>query len=85
MKSTVPDATTRTCCTKSSDRFTTSKPTTRLIREAAVPDEIDRARNFDTLRKNYRTRREFKNTEVKLQNASDSLRRKVKAMGFKGS
>ena len=54
----------------------------RLIREAAVSDEIDRARNFDVLRKNYRVRREFMNTEVTLQNVSDSLRRKVKAMGF---
>jgi len=53
-----------------------------LIRKAAVPDEIDRARNFDALRKHYRTRREFMNTEVTLQKASDSLRRKVKAMGF---
>ncbi|MEA2067968.1 MAG: 4-phosphoerythronate dehydrogenase [Verrucomicrobiota bacterium] len=53
-----------------------------LIREAAVHDEIDRARNFDALRKNHRTRREFKNTETTLQNASDSLKQKVKAMGF---
>ncbi|RKX46043.1 MAG: 4-phosphoerythronate dehydrogenase, partial [Verrucomicrobia bacterium] len=57
----------------------------RLIREAAVPDEIDRARNFDTLRKTYRVRREFSNTVVDLQNASESQHRKVKAMGFKGS
>ena len=56
----------------------------RLIREAAVPDEIDRARNFDALRKAYRIRREFKNTTVNAQNANDSLRRKIKAMGFKG-
>lgn len=53
-----------------------------LIREATVHDEIDRARNFDALRKNYRIRREFKNTVVDLQNAHDSLRRKVKGMGF---
>lgn len=53
-----------------------------LIRKAAVSDEIDRARNFDTLRKNYRTRREFKNTEVQLHNASDTLRHKARAMGF---
>jgi len=53
-----------------------------LIREAAVHDEIDRARNFDTLRKNYRVRREFMNTEVNLKAASDSLHRKVKALGF---
>ncbi len=54
-----------------------------LIREAAVHDEIDRARNFDTLRKNYRVRREFMNTAIHLQKASPSLRRKVEAMGFK--
>ena len=54
----------------------------RLIRDAAAGNEITRARNFDTLRKNYRVRREFMNTEVVLQNASDSLRRKVKALGF---
>ncbi|MCK4564887.1 MAG: 4-phosphoerythronate dehydrogenase [Verrucomicrobia bacterium] len=53
-----------------------------LIREAAVHDEIDRARNFDALRKTYRVRREFMNTKVDAQNASDSLRRKIKAMGF---
>jgi erythronate-4-phosphate dehydrogenase len=54
----------------------------RLIHEAAVHNEIDRARNFDTLRNNYRTRREFSNTEVSLENASDSFCHKVKAMGF---
>ncbi len=53
-----------------------------LIREAAVADEIDRARNFDTLRKNYRVRREFMNTKVVAQNAGNSLHRKIKAMGF---
>jgi len=53
-----------------------------LIRKADARDEIERARNFDTLRKNYRTRREFKNTQVVAQNASEELRRKVKAMGF---
>jgi len=53
-----------------------------LIRETAVPDEIDRARNFDALRKTYRVRREFGNTKVGVRNASDSLRRKIKALGF---
>ena len=53
-----------------------------LMRIADARDEIERARNFDTLRKNYRTRREFKNTQVVAQNASEELRRKVKAMGF---
>lgn len=54
-----------------------------LIREAAVSGDVDRARNFDTLRKNYRMRREFKNTEVKVQHASPSLTQKIKAMGFR--
>ena len=54
----------------------------RLIHEAAVHNEVDRARNFDTLRNNYRTRREFSNTEVSLENASDSFCHKVEAMGF---
>ncbi len=54
----------------------------RLIREAAVHSELDRARNFDTLRKNYRMRREFMNTEVDAQNASDKLKRKIRALGF---
>ncbi len=54
----------------------------RLIREAAVPDEIDRARNFDTLRKNYRIRREFMNTQVDAQNASAELKQKIRALGF---
>ncbi len=54
----------------------------RLIREAAVHSEIDRARGFDALRKNYRTRREFKNTTVTLAGASPELERKIKALGF---
>jgi erythronate-4-phosphate dehydrogenase len=54
----------------------------RLIREAAVHCEIDRARNFDTLRKNYRVRREFKNTEIHAINISPELTRKIKALGF---
>ncbi len=54
----------------------------RLIRTAAVHDEITRARNFDALRKQYRIRREFSNTEVVLQHAPNTLHRKIKAMGF---
>lgn len=54
-----------------------------LIREAAAPNEIDRARNFDALRRNYRTRREFMNTTVKASNASEELKRKIRALGFK--
>ena len=54
----------------------------RLIHEAAVHCEIDRARKFDALRKNYRVRREFMNTTIHTQNASVSLMRKIKALGF---
>jgi len=54
-----------------------------LIRKADTRDEIERARNFDTLRKNYRTRREFKNTTVKAINASTGLIHKIKCLGFK--
>ncbi|VGO21104.1 4-phosphoerythronate dehydrogenase [Pontiella sulfatireligans] len=54
----------------------------RLIRDASVQNEVDRARNFDALRKSYRTRREFKNTELTLNNAATALRHKAKALGF---
>jgi len=54
----------------------------RLIREAAVHSEIDRAKNFDALRKSYRMRREFMNTTVVPRNAGASLRKKLAAMGF---
>jgi erythronate-4-phosphate dehydrogenase len=56
-----------------------------LIREAAAHCEIDRARNFDTLRKNYRIRREFMNTTVRANHASNALREKLKALGFKSA
>ena len=55
----------------------------RLIRETAVHCEIDRARGFDALRKNYRMRREFMNTELQLAHASQTLLRKCAALGFK--
>lgn len=55
----------------------------RLIREAAVHCEVERARNFDALRKDYRIRREFHNTEVSLENAPHELKRKVSGLGFK--
>ncbi|MDF7802076.1 4-phosphoerythronate dehydrogenase [Pontiellaceae bacterium B1224] len=54
----------------------------RLIREAAVHGEIDRARNFDALRKNYRMRREFSNTTLHLTGAGQELKRKLGSMGF---
>lgn len=53
-----------------------------LIRRAAARDEIERARNFDALRKNYRVRREFNNTTVRTHNTSPEALRKIEAMGF---
>jgi erythronate-4-phosphate dehydrogenase len=53
-----------------------------LIREAATGHEIDRARAFDALRKNYRTRREFMNTRVDAQHGPPELKRKIAALGF---
>ncbi len=54
----------------------------RMIRDTAVRCEVDRARGFDQLRKNYRTRREFHNTTLKLRQASPGLIQKCKALGF---
>lgn len=54
----------------------------RLIREAAVKRDLERAKNFDALRKNYRMRREFMNTSVKAGNASEGLNAKITALGF---
>lgn len=53
-----------------------------LIRRAAARSEIDRSRKFDALRKDYRTRREFSNSALRLKNARESLRRKARALGF---
>jgi erythronate-4-phosphate dehydrogenase len=54
----------------------------RLIREAAVHSEFDRAKNFDALRKNYRIRREFMNTVVYAANAGKTLQNKISTRGF---
>jgi erythronate-4-phosphate dehydrogenase len=48
-----------------------------------APDE--RGRFFDNLRKNYRERREFQNTEVLLKSGSESLVRKLAGIGFEVS
>ena len=55
----------------------------QLIREAAASGDVERAKHFDTLRKNYRVRREFSNTTVKAKNASSALLRKIKGLGFR--
>ncbi|HEY5621730.1 MAG TPA: 4-phosphoerythronate dehydrogenase [Pontiella sp.] len=54
-----------------------------LIRDAAVHSECERARNFDSLRRNYRMRREFCNTELHLKDCCDTLKYKVRSLGFK--
>ncbi|MBN2683645.1 MAG: 4-phosphoerythronate dehydrogenase [Pontiellaceae bacterium] len=54
----------------------------QLIREAAVHNELERAKNFDTLRKNYRMRREFMNTTVYADNAGKALKNKIYTLGF---
>lgn len=54
-----------------------------LIRDAAVHSEVERARNFDALRRNYRMRREFCNTELNLKDSCDTLKYKVRSLGFK--
>ncbi len=55
----------------------------RLLRSLESDDEIERARHFDALRRNYPARREFHNTTVVLQNSTGKLRRKTAALGFK--
>ncbi|MHC4703016.1 MAG: 4-phosphoerythronate dehydrogenase [Planctomycetota bacterium] len=45
----------------------------------------ERGQFFDSLRKNYRVRREFQNTEVLLKGASESLAGKLAGIGFKVS
>ena len=52
------------------------------VREAAAPDEITRARNFDALRKNYRTRREFGNTRIYAAHATAEQIHKIQSLGF---
>jgi erythronate-4-phosphate dehydrogenase len=53
-----------------------------LLREAAVTGEIERAKNFDFLRANYRVRREFFNTKVILSEERPELLQKVHTLGF---
>lgn len=55
----------------------------RLIRDAAIQADSERARNFDTLRKTYRMRREFMHTRVEANHAGEALRRKIAALGFR--
>lgn len=55
----------------------------QLIREAAVHNDLERAKNFDALRKNYRMRREFMNTMVHAENAREGLKNKISTLGFR--
>ena len=52
------------------------------FRASAVPDDRERARLFDRLRKDYPERREFPSTRVILTGAGASLGRKVAGLGF---
>jgi erythronate-4-phosphate dehydrogenase len=53
------------------------------FREAmAQPDASARARSFSDLRKHYPRRREFAWTRVRAHNASESLLRKLRGIGF---
>ena len=45
-------------------------------------DEIRRAVYFDSLRKNYRVRREFSNTEIKLTRPHEPLEHVLSELGF---
>ena len=52
------------------------------LRPAADLALEERGRTFDRLRKEYRRRREFRHTRVRLDGASESLRAKAHGLGF---
>lgn len=52
-------------------------------REIAMVTEDEKGKLFDDLRKNYPVRREFQNTQVVLENPSDSLSAKLGGIGFR--
>lgn len=55
---------------------------TQRFRQAYAADLETRKKNFDTLRKNYPFRRHFDATTVTLKNGSESLIKKLQALGF---
>ncbi len=54
----------------------------RRLRAAGVPDDQQRAKHFDRLRRDYPERREFQYTKIIAPDASPSLRGKLGALGF---
>lgn len=52
------------------------------LRRGADGDDMARAQHFDSLRRNYAVRREFRFTKVALNGATRTLLKKVKALGF---
>jgi erythronate-4-phosphate dehydrogenase len=54
----------------------------RRLREAGVPDDQQRAKHFDRLRRDYPERREFQYTTIIAPDASPALRGKLGALGF---
>lgn len=52
-------------------------------REIAIVPEAERGKFFDDLRKNYKVRREFQNTEVVMPEEHKELAEKLKGIGFK--
>jgi erythronate-4-phosphate dehydrogenase len=52
------------------------------LRASAVDDYEQRGRNFDRLRKEYYRRREYPNFRIQTQNASESLKQKLRGLGF---
>ena len=55
----------------------------RALREGVAGDDAARGAYFEHLRRTYRPRREFFNTEVKLVGGSDSLAAKLRGLGFR--
>ncbi len=55
----------------------------RALRKIAALPEAERGPYFDLLRKEYPMRREFHTSAVALKGATDSLRSKVKGLGFR--
>lgn len=54
----------------------------RRFRSTVIEDEMARAKVFDSLRKDYPMRREFRYTTVSLKNATDVLKQKLALLGF---
>ena len=52
------------------------------LRKCNAEDVQARTRNFDTIRKNYPMRREFRFTTVHLRNASRELESTIRSLGF---